>query len=198
MSLAAILPPGTWIIVNDLMNKTSVSMPAINWPIVNVFQEDNVSTVPGTVVINIGTEAAESSNIVPIGGPAPNSSCSIDIRGPYVQCMARNDTEQIYFDQYIENLAQNNVFTSTSWITHYQNASTLSDSLASPWPSMICLSDFDPWMYPGNDSLGWLAIGELDTSSPDRFNNWYVSIRRNISADLSNTNNKFFSVQPKL
>ncbi|KAF7899622.1 hypothetical protein EAF00_003958 [Botryotinia globosa] len=199
MSLAAILPPGTLIIVNGLISKTSnVSMPAINWSTVNAFQEDNVSTVPGSVVINIGTKAAESSNIVPIGGPAPNSSYSIDIRGPYVQCMAPNDTEQIYFDQYIEDLAQNNVFTSTSWATHYQNASTLSDSLISPWPSMIYLSAFDPWMYPGNDSLGWLAIGELGTSSPDQFNNWDVSIRRNISADLSNTNNKFFLVQPKL
>ncbi|KAF7932931.1 uncharacterized protein EAE97_008698 [Botrytis byssoidea] len=173
MSLAAILPPGTLIIVNGLINETSnVSMPAINWSAVNAFQEDNVSTVPGTVVINIGTKAAESSNIVPIGGPAPNSSYSIDIRGPYVQCMAPNDTGQIYFDQYIEDLAQNNIFTSTSWTTHYQNASTLSDSLVPPWPSMIYLSAFDPWMYPGNDSLGWLAIGELDTSSPDQFNNW--------------------------
>ncbi|KAF7881782.1 uncharacterized protein EAF02_006470 [Botrytis sinoallii] len=199
MSLAAILPPGTLIIVNGIMKETSnISMPAINWSNVNVFQEDNVSTVPGTVVINIGTEAVESSNIVSIEGPAPNSSYSIDIRGPYLQCMAPNDTEQIYFDQYIENLAQNNIFTSTSWTTRYQNASTLFDSLSSPWPSMICLSAFDPWMYPGNDSLGWLAIGELDTLSPDQFNNWDVSIRRNISADLSNTNNKFFSVQPKL
>ncbi|TGO10908.1 hypothetical protein BTUL_0122g00180 [Botrytis tulipae] len=73
MSLAAILPPGTLIIVNGLINKTSnISMPAINWSTVNAFQEDNVSTVPGSVVINIGTKAAESSNIVPIGGPAPN------------------------------------------------------------------------------------------------------------------------------
>ncbi|KAF5877623.1 uncharacterized protein Bfra_001990 [Botrytis fragariae] len=163
-----------------------------------ILSPDNVSTLPGTVVINIGTKAAESSDIVPIGGPAPNSSYSIDIRGPYVQCMAPKDTEQIYFDQYIEDLAQNNVFTSTSWITHYQNASNLSDSLVSPWPSMVYLSAFDPWMYPDNDSLGWLAIGELDTSSPDQFNNWDVSIRQNISADLSNTNNTFFSVQPKL
>ncbi|KAF7959653.1 hypothetical protein EAE96_001268 [Botrytis aclada] len=155
MSLTVILPPGTLIIVDGLMNKTSnVSMPAVNWSIVNDFQEDNVSTVPGTVIINIGTKAAESSDIVPIGGPAPNSSYSIDIRGPYVQCMAPNDTEQIYFDQYIEDLAQNNVFTSTSWTTHYQNASTISDSLVSRWPSMIYLSAFDPWMYPGNDSLG--------------------------------------------
>ncbi|ATZ52494.1 hypothetical protein BCIN_08g01970 [Botrytis cinerea B05.10] len=199
MSLAAILPPGTLIIVNGLADKTSnVSVPTINWSIANAFQEDNVSTVPGTVIINIGRKAAESSDIVSIEGPAPNSYYSLDIRGPYVQCMAPNDTEKIYFDQYVEDLAQNNIFTSTSWTTHYQNASTLSDSLVSPWPSMAYLSAFDPWMYPGNDSLGWLRIGELDTSSPDQSNNWDVSIRRNISADLSNTNNKFFSVQPKL
>ncbi|TEY35200.1 hypothetical protein BOTCAL_0597g00010 [Botryotinia calthae] len=133
MSLAELLPPGTLIIVNGLADKPSnVSMPAINWSIVNAFQEDNVSILPGTVVINIGTKAAESSDIVPIGGPAPNSTYSVDIRGPYVQCMTPNDTEKIYFDQYIRDLAQNNVFTSTSWTTRYQNASTLSDSLVSP------------------------------------------------------------------
>ncbi|TGO35910.1 hypothetical protein BHYA_0141g00050 [Botrytis hyacinthi] len=187
MSPAAILPPGTLIIVNGFMNESpNVSMPTINWSAVDAFQEDNVSAVPGTVVINIGTKVAESSNIVPIGGPAPNSSYSIEIRGTYVQLVAPDDTEQTYFDQYIEDLAQNNAFTSTSWTTHYQNASILSDSLVSPWPSMIYLSAFGPLMYPGNDSLGWLAIGELDTSSPDQFNNWDVSIRRNILADLTN------------
>ncbi|RAL64850.1 hypothetical protein DID88_001446 [Monilinia fructigena] len=163
MSLAAILPPGTLIIVNGLLAKTSnVSMPLIDWSVVKAFQEDDVSTTytPGTVVINIGSKSAESSDIVPIGGPAPNSSYSLNIIGPYVQCGLPNHSEQIYFDQYviIKSLAQSNIFTSTSWMTHYQNATTLSDSLVSPWPSMIYsyLSAFDPWMHPGKDGLGWL------------------------------------------
>ncbi|KAB8296274.1 hypothetical protein EYC80_009048 [Monilinia laxa] len=199
MSLAAILPPGTLIIVNGLLAKTSnVSMPLIDWSLVNAFQEDDVSTTPGTIVINIGSKSAESSDIVPIRGPAQNSSYSIDITGPYVQCGSPNVSEQIYFDQYVESLAQSNLFTSTSWMTHHQNATTLSDSLVSPWPSMIYLSAFDPWMHPGKDGLGWLGGSELDTSFPDQFNNWDVSIRRNILVDLSNTNSTFFMVQPKL
>ncbi|KAA8568098.1 hypothetical protein EYC84_008505 [Monilinia fructicola] len=161
MSLAAILPPGTLIIVNGLWARTSnVSMPLVDWSVVKAFQEDDVSTTPGTVVINIGSKAAESSDISP--------------------------------------LLKATFFTSTSWMAHHQNATTLSDSLVSPWPSMIYLSAFDPWMYPGKDGLGWLEGSELDTSFPDQFNNWDVSIRRNILADLSNTNSTFFMVQPKL
>ncbi|QSZ37382.1 hypothetical protein DSL72_009480 [Monilinia vaccinii-corymbosi] len=199
MSLAAILPPGTLIIVEGLYTEASnVSMPVIDWSVANAFQEDDVSTTPSTVVINIGTKAAESSDVVPIGGPAPNSSYSLDIRGPYVQCALPNDAEQKYFDQYVESLAQNNIFTSTSWTTHHQSATTYSDSLLSPWPSMVYLAAFDPWMYPGKDNLGWLEGGEMDTSSPDQFNNWDVSIRPNILADLSKTNSTFFAVQPKL
>ena len=82
-------------------------MPQLNWN-----SDMWTSTVipgypPSAAVSDLVTQSAEQMKVLDFQAPAPNSSYSIDIRGPFLQCAAPNSTQIPTFNYFQRSLYLN-------------------------------------------------------------------------------------------
>lgn len=173
MSLAGIAPPATLSVVSGFANETrSISWALIDWVTLNFFDNQNDIAQPSSEIIEIATLAAESMAIIPPTPPAANSSFHMQFLGPTVQCSAANSSQLPGFNHYSNALANDSFMTVIKSLFESGNLVWVDGLLPSEIePLMSIYSAFSP--YAGQ--LGWI-YGNISTSSPDEFNNWFVEL----------------------
>ena len=178
MALAGVLPPGTLTVVpGTLYFQSTDSLPTLNWSGpgwvpggVSDYELDyGLWTKPTPLILGLASQVTQSMDILPINVAEPNSSFSMEIRGPYLQCGEPNSPQQAVFAYYQKNLSQADILTASTW-------NTTESSYGHEYMSIF--SAFVPWL--GRN--GWTSHASqiLDenpnTSAPDTYNNWNVAI----------------------
>ncbi|TVY17514.1 hypothetical protein LARI1_G004665 [Lachnellula arida] len=168
MGLAGILPPGTLVVVSGTVGQvTEAFLPVLNWK--SLFWGLANRRIPGDLnqltelVSDIAAQSAVTMDVLRFSPTAPNSSYTLQVQGPYLQCKKASSTGQSALDYYTQRLA-----------TNADNAiltpSGLNDFTPKPhehhYLSMLYFSAFDPML--GKQGLRW--------PGPDQYNNWNVDL----------------------
>jgi hypothetical protein len=56
--------------------------------------------VPAASVMSIASQSAQSMNVLQFSPPATNSSYTLKVRGPFLQCSPANASQSFSFDYY--------------------------------------------------------------------------------------------------
>lgn len=101
MTLVAFLPPGTLTVASDILTESyEMSVPQLNWNLPS-WVNANIPGFPASAnVADLVTQSAEGRRVLDFEAPAPNSSYSMDIRGPFLQCEPPNSSQIPVFDYY--------------------------------------------------------------------------------------------------
>jgi hypothetical protein len=177
IALAGVLPPGTLTVVPGTVQEMRIeSLPTLNWAYSSWLQfplhwKDplgvgwNKDLNPQASVLTTAARAAEAKNILPFVPPAMNSSYSMPVRGPYIQCESANSTQLPFFNFYTNILGQKDLYTVvTTPPVPYEVPAVHT-------PAMLFFSAFDPTMF------NYWPIGGLSVNDgPDEYNNWNVTL----------------------
>lgn len=176
MALAGILPPGTLTVVPGTVDAQAVvSMDRLNFNQAGWVPDNGTDhshydlwTTPTPLVLGMASQAAQSMDILPFAAPAPNSSYSLEVRGPYLQCGAPNSTQQPVLDYYQKALSTRAILTASTMPT---------TNLSGSYEYMAEFSAFVPWLGEN----GWTSMAKkvdinVKTTGPDVYNNWDVDI----------------------
>ncbi len=108
MSLTCFLPPSTLTVAAGTATDIyDMPIPQLDW-----YSESWTDSVipghpPSPAVEDLVTQNAEQINVLEFAPPAPNSSYSLDVRGPFLQCEAPNSTQIPVFNYYQRSLYLN-------------------------------------------------------------------------------------------
>ncbi|TVY32893.1 hypothetical protein LSUB1_G007637 [Lachnellula subtilissima] len=115
IGLAGILPPGTLVVVSGTVNQvTKASFPVLNWnssswvgPLDSTMLQTRgwILTRPTELVLDIAAQSAVTMDVLRFSPPAPNSSYTLQVQGPYLKCDKANGSRQPIFDYYTHRLA---------------------------------------------------------------------------------------------
>jgi len=90
------------------MVSKSLPMPTLDWDLDAWTDTVIPGHPPSAQVSDLVTQSAEQMQILQFTPPAPNSSYSVDVRGPYLQCASPNSTQIPIFSYYQRSLITNN------------------------------------------------------------------------------------------
>lgn len=168
MGLAGILPPGTLVVLSGTVDQvTEAFLPVLNWESqywglanrripadLNQLQE---------LVSDIAAQSAVTMDVLRFSPTAPNSSYTLQVQGPYLQCKKARSTRQSALDYYAQRLATNS---DNAILTTYGLNDFTPKPDEHPYLSMLYFSAFDPM----------LGKQGLRGPGPDQYNNWNVDL----------------------
>lgn len=160
LTLTPFLPPGTLTVATGtVMTTKALSMPQLNWD-----ADAWTSTVipghpPSAMVSDLVTQSAEQMQVLQFSPPSPNSSYTMDVRGPYLQCAAPNSSQIPIFNYYQKSLVTNNG-TPIAMVTE----KTLSRAikLFRVMPNLHATNSIDPQSVPGLPDVHGVVMSAFD------------------------------------
>ncbi|KAG4433198.1 hypothetical protein IFR05_011306, partial [Cadophora sp. M221] len=178
MALAGVLPPGTLTVVPGTLAFNSIeSLPTLNWSgpgwvpggVSDYTLDYGLWTKPTPLIIGLASQVAQSMDILPFFVLAPNSSFSMEVTGPYLQCGAPNSTQQAVFDYYQNKLSNVSILTASTF-------KVANNSYSREYMSIF--SAFVPWLGRNGWTSHSKQILDMNPSvvAPDIYNNWDVAI----------------------
>lgn len=186
MAFAGVMPPGTLTVVPGHFNTTNLtSWASFNWSSPNWIQLNNLTPDPPSLVLSVAMQAAESMQIVPISSPAINSSYSLQVYGPALQCEEANDTQVPVFQYYLSSLPDSPMMIMTQSTFERNNNYTVVDEeefAILPVPFMLQFPAFAPMLGRIGNQLDTL---NLTSNATDQFNNWNVDLPPNFSTSFT-------------
>jgi len=193
MALVAFLPPGTLTVASDILSEQyEMSTPQLNWDLPS-WVDINIPGLPAAAnVADLVTQSAEEMKVLDFEAPAPNSSYSMEIRGPFLHCEPPNSTQIPVFEYYRNMLYQDpvNVATvtqatlpialqlfNTTSLLHTSNAVDPSGVPGYPHLHGLVMSAFNPLLgeglsnfdFVGGNIVQSLGSGIWNVNLPENF-----------------------------
>jgi hypothetical protein len=177
ITFTGLAPPGSLTIVQGTVPSSStLSLALLNWSSIAWSDPAGANKWPSTTVLDIATRTAESLNILQFDPPALNSSYSVEITGPFLQCQSPNASQVPVFEFY-ETLLLNG--SSGTQITEWSQSYMTPEDIQAGFYRNVMMSAFDPHL--GSD--GWASFPTQEDQS-EHFNNWPVSLPTNFSSSI--------------
>ena len=159
MTLVAFLPPGTLTVASDILTESyDMSIPQLNWNLPS-WVDVNIPGLPAAAnVADLVTQSAEQIRVLDFEAPAPNSSYSMEIRGPFLQCEPPNSSQIPVFEYYQSMLYQDPV--KVAMVT--QDTLPIALELFNTTSLLHTSNAVDPPGVPGYPDLHGLVMSAFD------------------------------------
>lgn len=159
MTFVAFLPPGTLTVESDVFTESyEMLAPQLNWNLPSWVDIDIPRVPVSANVIDLITQTAEGTKVLDFEAPASNSSYSLGIQGPFLQCEPPNSSQIPIFDYYQTVLYLDPV--NVAMVT--QDTLPLALQLFNTTPLSHTSDGVDPVGVPGFPDLHGLVMSAFD------------------------------------
>ncbi len=105
MTFAVFLPPGSLTVVQGTTTELAfVNVPHLDWTLRSWTDPNIRGFPPAPIAQKLVTESSQTSRVLDFIPPAPNSTYSFNVRGPYLQCESPNSTQAPVLEYYTNSL----------------------------------------------------------------------------------------------
>ncbi|KAH9206119.1 hypothetical protein DL95DRAFT_233747, partial [Leptodontidium sp. 2 PMI_412] len=105
ITFAVFLPPGSLTVTAGTATEVvNMSIPQLDWNSLSWADPIIRGHPPAPVIQKLVTQTSQTSKILDLIPPSPNSSYSLDVRGPYLKCEAPNSTYTPFLNYYLKTL----------------------------------------------------------------------------------------------